>query len=184
MVFAAQGEILAGARITIEGTARATLTDSLGSDTFPASPAGAARVRVFSTGLAPETATVVITAGQPARHDFTRRPLGEDPAPGRSPLKRAKFVVASSRALAGAAIAIHDPRFASDLRKVIAADEFGTTADGTVGELLQVVPVLSVAWVGGEAMNIQLSGAPADCRLPSMASIRRARRPTQPATCK
>ena len=117
MVFAAQGEVLAGARITIEGTARATLTDSLGSDTFPASPAGAARVRVFSTGLAPETATVVITAGQPARHDFTRRPLGEDPAPGRSPLKRAKFVVASSRALAGAAIAIHDPRFASDLAR-------------------------------------------------------------------
>ena len=64
VAFAAKGEVLERARITIEGTALATLTDSLGSYTFPALPAGAARVRVFYTGLAPETATVVITAGQ------------------------------------------------------------------------------------------------------------------------
>ena len=162
VAFAAKGEVLERARITIEGTALATLTDSLGSYTFPALPAGAARVRVFYTGLAPETATVVITAGQSARHDFTLRPLGEDPVSGRSPVKLDQFVVASSRDMDGAAIAINDQRFASDMRKVIAADEFGTTADGSVGELLKSVPGVSVAWVGGEAMNIQLNGAPAD----------------------
>jgi outer membrane receptor protein involved in Fe transport len=73
-----------------------------------------------------------------------------------------RFVVATSREMDGAAIAVNEQRFAADMRKVLAADEFGTTADGSVGELLKSVPGVQIAWVGGEAMNIQISGAPAD----------------------
>ena len=70
-----------------------------------------------------------------------------------------RFVVATTREMDGAAIAINDQRFAPDMRKVLAADEFGTTADGSVGELLKSVPGVQIAWVGGEAMNVQLAGA-------------------------
>jgi hypothetical protein len=162
VAFAANGEVLERARVTVEGTALATLTDSLGHYTFPTVPVGAVRVRVFYTGLTPETATVAISVGQSFRQDFNLRPLGESAASSPGPVKLGQFVVASSRDMDGAAIAINDQRFASDMRKVIAADEFGTTADGSVGELLKSVPGVSVAWVGGEAMNIQLNGAPAD----------------------
>ncbi len=162
VAFAANGEVLERARVTVDGTGLATLTDSLGHYTFPTVPAGTARIRVFYTGLTPETANVVITTGQLFRQDFQLRPLGEDSTSSSSPVKLGQFVVATSRDMDGAAIAINDQRFASDMRKVIAADEFGTTADGSVGELLKAVPGVSVAWVGGEAMNIQLSGAPAD----------------------
>ena len=162
VAFATNGEVLERARVTVDGTSLATLTDSLGLYTFPSVPAGTARIRVFYTGLTPETATVVVNAGQRFRQDFNLRPLGEDSASSPGPVKLGQFVVASSRDMDGAAIAINDQRFAADMRKVIAADEFGTTADGSVGELLKSVPGVSVAWVGGEAMNIQLNGAPAD----------------------
>ncbi|MEQ1918960.1 MAG: hypothetical protein ABL955_07145, partial [Elusimicrobiota bacterium] len=61
----------------------------------------------------------------------------------------------------GAAIAINEKRFATDLRNVIAADEFGPMADGNVGELLKHVPGVALDYVGGAAMNISLNGVPA-----------------------
>ncbi|MBI5692337.1 MAG: TonB-dependent receptor [Verrucomicrobia bacterium] len=160
--FRDNGEYLELARVTLEGTGRETLTDSLGSYTFADLPPGPCRVRVFYTGLRGETATVTVAAGQTARHDFSLESAGTRlPATGET-VKLAQFVVATSREMDGTAIAINDQRFAPDLRKVIAADEFGTIADGSVGELLKSVPGVSIAWVGGEAMNVQLNGVPAD----------------------
>ncbi|MFM9030729.1 MAG: TonB-dependent receptor plug domain-containing protein, partial [Opitutaceae bacterium] len=130
--------------------------------TFTDIPAGAVRVRVFYTGLHAESAAVTVNAGETTRRDFAL--AGEAPraaTPG-STVKLDRFVVATTREMDGAAIAVNDQRFAPDMRKVIAADEFGTTADGSVGELLKSVPGVQVAWVGGEAMNIQLNGVPAD----------------------
>jgi iron complex outermembrane receptor protein len=160
--FAASGEYLELARVTLEGAGREAFTDSAGAYLFAEVPAGDARIRVFYTGLPGETATVVVAAGQVTRRDFAL--AGESaPAPATAAtVKLDRFVVATSREMDGAAIAVNDQRFAADMRKVLAADEFGTTADGSVGELLKTVPGVQVAWVGGEAMNIQLNGVPAD----------------------
>jgi TonB-dependent receptor len=159
--FAANGEYLELARVTLEDSGREAFTDSLGSFTFTAVQAGEVRLRVFYTGLATATATVTVAPGQTIRRDF---PLADLAAPTRSEgaVKLDRFVVATTREMDGASIAINDQRFAPDLRKVIAADEFGTIADGSVGELLKTVPGVSIAWVGGEAMNVQLNGVPAD----------------------
>ena len=162
VAFAATGEYLERARVTLEGTGQVALTDSLGAYTFANVPAGPARVSVFYTGLASETANLQVAAGQMARHDFS---LAAPPAAAEradTTVKLDKFVVATTREMDGAAIAINDQRFAPDMRKVLAADEFGTTADGSVGELLKTVPGVQIAWVGGEAMNIQLNGVPAE----------------------
>ena len=160
--FADNGEYLELARVSLEGTGLETLTDGLGSYTFGRVPAGEVRVRVYYTGLLPEIATVSVNAGQIARRDFSLASAERRPGATGETVKLAQFVVATSREMDGASIAINDQRFAPDLRKVIAADEFGTTADGSVGELLKNVPGVSIAWVGGEAMNIQLEGVPAD----------------------
>lgn len=160
--FAATGEYLELARVVLEGTGREVYTDSLGGFALGDVASGEQRLRVFYTGLGTATAVVHVAAGRTTRHDFAL--AGDRPAAanGSEPVKLSRFVVASSREMDGAAIAINDQRFAPDMRKVLAADEFGTTADGSVGELLKSVPGVSIAWVGGEAMNIQLGGVPAD----------------------
>ncbi len=146
------GEYLENARITIEGTGLATLTDSLGHYRFAAAATGTSKLRVFFTGLAADTATVVVKAGQITTQDFNLSRLDT--------VKLDKFVVATSREIDGVAIAINEKRFAADIRNVIAADEFGPMADGNVGELLKTIPGVALDYVGGAAMNISLNGVP------------------------
>jgi iron complex outermembrane recepter protein len=156
----ATGEYLENARITVEGTALETLTNSLGQYSFVNVPAGLAKIRAFYTGLAVQTAAVNVSAGQTAQHDFNL--TGFDQAPGgvNSIVKLAQYVVSTSREMDGAAIAINEKRFASDIRNVIAADEFGPMADGNVGEILKTVPGVAIDYVGGAAMSISLNGVP------------------------
>jgi TonB-dependent receptor len=94
------------------------------------------------------------------QQDFNLARAGEAPPPPNAPLKMAEYVVATSREMEGAAIAINEKRFAADIRNVIAADEFGPMADGNVGEILKTVPGVALDYVGGAAMNISLNGVP------------------------
>jgi TonB-dependent receptor len=158
--FARTGENLERARLSIDGTEREAFTDALGTYTFNNLPPGPVTLRVFYTGLVGETARITLTAGQTTTRNFALVESGTASSTG--PVTLSRFVVSSSREMDGAAIAVNEQRFAADMRKVLAADEFGTTADGSVGELLKSIPGVQIAWVGGEAMNIQVSGAPAD----------------------
>jgi iron complex outermembrane recepter protein len=153
-----RGEFVEKARITLEGTERETFTDSLGQYSFSDVPPGTARVHVFYTGHKTETAVVTVVAGQAVQHDFELADLG--PTAAGETVKLSKFVVETSKEMDGAAIAINEKRFASDIRNVIAADEFGPMADGNVGELLKTVPGVALDYVGGAAMNISLNGVP------------------------
>src|SRR5215212_702415 len=54
------GEYLEKARVTVEGTRLETFTDSSGQYRLTGIPAGAARVRVFYTGLVPQTRMVAV----------------------------------------------------------------------------------------------------------------------------
>lgn len=157
------GEYLENARVSVEGAGLEALTNALGEYVLTGVPAGEARVRVFFTGLAGETATVSVTAGQVARRDFNLSRLEEAASAGSSggeAVKLGQFVVATSREIDGAAIAINEKRFSADIRNVVAADEFGPMADGNVGEILKTVPGVSLDYVGGAAMNISLNGVP------------------------
>ncbi len=63
------GEFVERARITVEGSAAETFSDSGGNYRLTNLPAGTAKVRVFFTGLLPRTDDVSVVAGQIARHD-------------------------------------------------------------------------------------------------------------------
>ncbi|MFM8334790.1 MAG: carboxypeptidase regulatory-like domain-containing protein [Opitutaceae bacterium] len=106
--YAVSGEYLELARVTLEGTGRETLTDSVGAYTFADVPAGPVRVRVFYTGLPGESAAVTVNAGETTRRDFAL--AGEAPraATAESTVKLDRFVVATSREMDGAAIAVND----------------------------------------------------------------------------
>ena len=70
------GGPLAGAIVTIEGTALRTLTDRNGGFAIAAVPVGRARVGVAYVGFISQTREVDVRAGRAARADFTLIPVG------------------------------------------------------------------------------------------------------------
>jgi len=157
------GEYLEKARITIEGTRLETFTDSSGQYRVVGVSAGAARVRVFHTGLVALTRTVTVVAGQTVQQDFNLADADMKPAAADDrTVKLDQFVVSTSKEMDGAAIAINEQRFASNIVNVVAADEFGHVAEGNVGEFLKFIPGISIDYGGGDARTISMGGAPSN----------------------
>ncbi|MSU24994.1 MAG: hypothetical protein EXS32_14395 [Opitutus sp.] len=160
----AAGENLERARVTIEGTALETFTDADGYYRITNVPAGTAQVTAFYTGLLRQTGRVAIAAGQTVRHDLrlSAAPARAAAAHEGAPIKLEEFVVAVSREMSGAARAINEQRFASNLKNVVATDEFGDIADGNVAEFLKFLPGVTIGYSGGIARDVSLNGVPAE----------------------
>ncbi|WP_414661170.1 carboxypeptidase regulatory-like domain-containing protein [Horticoccus sp. 23ND18S-11] len=157
------GEYLERARVTVEGTGLETFTDSSGQYRLTNVPAGPARVRVFFTGLDVQTEAVVVTAGGTAQRDFSLE-AGARRADSRSTdgvVKLGEFVVATSKEMDGAAIAINEQRFAASIKNVVSAEEFGAITDGNVGEFFKYLPGMNINVAGGEARQFSMNGVPA-----------------------
>ena len=157
------GEYVERARVTIEGTGLETFTDDSGQYRLTNVPAGPARVRVFFTGLDLQTASVVVTSGATAQRDFNLEAGGRRSEPGRAGdvVKLGEFVVATSKQMDGAAIAINEQRFAPSMKNVVSADEFGAITDGNVGEFFKYLPGMNINVAGGEARQFSMNGVPA-----------------------
>ncbi len=154
------GEYLEFVRLTVEGTSLETFTDSAGEFRIANVPAGRATVKAFRTGVAPQSQTVTVAAGQVVRQNFELSYLGARPD-AQAAVKLDKFVVETSKQMDGAAIAINTQRFAPNTMNVVAANEFGPVADGGVGEVLKSVSGVSIARGGfGDAYQVSLHGAP------------------------
>lgn len=153
------GEYAERARITVEGTALETFTDNLGQYYLPSVPAGIVRVRAFRTGLMEKTQPVTVSAGVTARLDFDLVGFAT-PAADRDVQRLGTFIVAETREMDGAAIAINEQRFAPDMRNVITADEFGQTPEGNVGDLLKFVPGITINTGFGMSRGISINGVP------------------------
>jgi TonB-dependent receptor len=156
------GEFLELARVTVEGTSLETFTDATGRYRLTNVPPGAVKVRAFRTGLAEQTLSVQIAPGATVVQDFglgglRRRAAGDDT------VKLDQFVVASSKEMDNAALAINTQRFAPNQMNVIAADEFGGAAESKVGEVLKSLPGISMTLGGGgEPYQVSLDGVPAE----------------------
>ncbi len=159
---AATGHYLEKVRITLEGTSLETFTGSDGSYRVSGAPAGAVRLQAFYTGLAPYAEAVTVSTGQVVQHD-----VALSPAPSRSTangrvVPLSEMVVTSSREMDGAAIAINEQRFAPNMMNVVSADEFGTIAEGSVGEFLKFMPGITIDFQNGDATSVSMNGAPSD----------------------
>jgi TonB-dependent receptor len=157
----ATGSIVERARITVEGTSHETFTDADGYYRLTGIPAGSAHVRASFTGFPSANATVSVTAGQTAQHDFELAPLtsGTAKAEGAT-IQLDEFVVATSREMSAAALAINEQRFAPNMKNVVATDEFGDIAEGNVAEFLKFMPGVNIDYAGGNARDISLNGVP------------------------
>ncbi len=154
------GEYLERARLTVAGTALEVFSGPAGEFRLSPVPAGEVKVTAFYTGSAAQTDAVVVPVGGIAQHDFNLRPLknGKD----EDLVKLDTFTVASSREMDGAAVAINTQRFAPNVTNVVAANEFGISADGSVAEFMKYLPGVSINYVGGTANTISIDGAPAN----------------------
>jgi iron complex outermembrane recepter protein len=145
------GDFVERARITVEGTSLETFTDTGGRYRLTQVPAGAATIKAFFTGFEVETATVTVESGSTVRRDFEL---------GGSIVKLADFVVATSKEMDGAAIAINEQRFASNIVNVVSADEFGSVLESNPGDFLKYLPGITIDFIGGAARSISLGGVP------------------------
>ena len=172
VVHATTGRYLVNVRVTVEGTALETFTDELGAYRLAEIPAGSVTLIAFFTGLTPSRTTIIVAAGQTATRDVTLDSLRLAPTSPTTPsanapsateaLKLAAFVVATTRELDAAALAINEQRFAANVKNVVSTDEFGAVAEGNVGEFLKFLPGVSVDYVGGNARSISINGVPPD----------------------
>ncbi len=157
------GAIVEGARVSIESPSVVTFTDADGVFRLNDVPAGSVPVRIFYTGFAPQIETLVVSAGQTVSRDITLAAgRAADPAAEAAVVKLQEFVVGESREMEGAAIAINDQRFASNIRNVVSTDEFGAVAEGNVAEFLKYMPGVTIDLSGGDGRTISIDGAPAD----------------------
>ena len=155
------GDYVATARLTLVGEPLEGFTDSTGFYRLAGVPAGTVQVRVFHTGIVPQFQTATVAPHGITRLDFTvasfqgARDIG-------SPIQLDSFVVGMTREMTGAAIAINTQRFAPNVITVVAADEFGTIADGNVGEIMKFLPGVTAEFNSGEPRQIGLNGVPSN----------------------
>lgn len=154
------GEYLELVRLTVEGTTLETFTDATGHYRLTNVPPGAIKLKAFRTGVPEHTQSVVISAGQAAQQDITL--TGRPDTAGSSTVKLDQFVVATSKEMNSAALAINTQRFAANQMNVVAADEFGGAAESKVGEILKSMPGVAMdLGGGGEPFRVSLDGVPA-----------------------
>ncbi|MBI5692244.1 MAG: TonB-dependent receptor [Verrucomicrobia bacterium] len=152
------GAYLGRARVSVEGTALEAFSDDAGFYRLDRVPAGEVVLRVFYTGLAPQTRRVTIRPGEPTVQDFELLTAGAArTAPGAA-VQLEKYTVAASREMDGAAIAINEQRFAPNMVTVVSADEFGLVAEGNAAEFLKFLPGVTIEYAGGDARGVSLNG--------------------------
>ncbi|MFM7750266.1 MAG: carboxypeptidase regulatory-like domain-containing protein, partial [Opitutaceae bacterium] len=155
------GAALENARVTVAGTNREAFTDAFGEYRLAGLPAGDATLRVFFTGLTPQTATVKIAAGATERRDFVLEPFGSAPASGQGGVVRLdSFVVGSSRDTNAASIAINEQRFAGNIKTVLHTDAMGDIIQNNLGEFVKYLPGVDVGTDQMNSVQIGLRGLP------------------------
>jgi len=159
----ATGTIVERARITVEGSTLETFSDADGYYRLLNVPAGPAQLRASFTGFPPATATVSVSAGATAQRDFELAPFGTRGAVAEgATVKLDEFIVATSREMSGAALAINEQRYAANMKNVVATDEFGDIAEGNVAEFLKFLPGVNIDYAGGNAREVSIDGVPGD----------------------
>lgn len=161
---ARRGEYVENARITVEGSTQQVLSDATGQYRITNVPAGTVTLKIFYTGLGSSSEIVAVAPGQIVQRDITL--AGTEAAPGKSPVagetvKLDAFTVATTKEMDGAALAINEQRFARNVMNVVSTDEFGTIADGSVGEFMKFLPGITSDYTGGDARRFSINGVPA-----------------------
>lgn len=123
------GEVLAGARVRLEGTNQQVVTDELGRFQFTNVPSGTRNLTSTYTGLQADSETVEVLPGETT---VVRIELDSEV------VELAEFTVVSERE--GNAAAIQSQKNAQNVKNVLALDALGILPNDNAGELLVRMP--------------------------------------------
>jgi hypothetical protein len=137
---ATSGEYLNNARITIGGTRLDAFTNAHGEYRLVGLPTGPAWIAATFTGLQTQVATVTRIGGTVARNDISLSRTGDS----NSVVRLSEFVIANNREMNACDIASNEQRYVPDKKNVVAADAFGHSGEGNLGEFIKFVPGVTV----------------------------------------
>ncbi len=149
------GEYVRNAEVRIEGTQQIAITEEGGYYRLPNAPLGAVTLRATYTGHESATTRVVVSAENPATHDFELASSSARSAPGEA-VRLGAFVVSSERE--GQAKAVTEQRNAMNVKTVVAADNFGDIAEGNIGEFLKFMPGVTLDYVETDTRAARMGG--------------------------
>jgi hypothetical protein len=121
------GDYLNNARVSIEGTALQAFTNEFGEFRLTGVPPGPVTVRVFYTGIQPQSAQLTVRAGQTATQDFNLRHADSAVPAKDDTVQLDAFVVAAVKETNASAIAVNEQRFAENIKNV-----FSTSSPSTM----------------------------------------------------
>jgi iron complex outermembrane recepter protein len=154
----ATGQFLNNARVAVRGTDRIVFTDESGSYRLTGVPAGTVVLDVSYTGLDSSQVSVNVPPGANITQNIELTNVARY-GRGSEVVHLDSFVVASSREMEGQALAIHEQRYAPNLKNVVSADAHGDTTAGNVGELIKFLPGVTIIEGGdGNANQVSVRG--------------------------
>ena len=155
------GAYLTNARVTVEGTKAEVFTDQYGQYRVADVPAGTAKVKIFFTGLADQSLTATVAAGQTTTLDVSLSSSATAANKGEVLMLDA-FKVASKIEMEAAAIAINEQRFSPTVKNVVSTDAFGDITEGNLGDFVKFLPGVTIDYVSPDARTISVRGVPAN----------------------
>ena len=160
-VYDAAGErYLHNATIKVEGTLIETLTDESGAFRLRNVPVGTAQIQARYPGLIENSASVMITAGDTTNLEINLPGSSQDASV--RVVKLETFSVVEQREISAQNMAINEQRNASNIKNVVAFDEYGHTTDGNLGEFLKHIPGVSVDYSASIPVGVSVRGMPSN----------------------
>ncbi|MGZ8467796.1 MAG: TonB-dependent receptor [Gemmatirosa sp.] len=141
------GNAIASATVTVQGTALAATTDRDGLFRLPGVPGGARSIVIRSLGMRPVTRTITVTPGAPARLAIALE---------LAPTQLSGITVVGERG--GQIRASEQKRRSVTVSDVVSADEIGLLPDQNVAEAVQRVPGVYMETTRGEGRTVSIRG--------------------------
>jgi iron complex outermembrane receptor protein len=155
----ASGDFIGNVRVTVEGSALETLTNPFGEYRLENVPLGARTIRVAISGYGTRSAAVQVGT-EMATANFSLVPEMAGRVDPNQTVVLEAFVVESQRTMSGSSVALNERRAAMNLKNVVAADEFGDSAEGNVAEFVKHMPGLSIDYNNADARYVSVRGLP------------------------
>lgn len=157
------GRYVSQAKVTVDSTTIQVFTNQFGEYYIHNAPAGEQTVRVSYTGLEEQMVRLRVLEGETVSHDFTFRERRGATDSGEPVYELEEFVVGAANYQSFSELAIQEERYSVNLKNVVAADAYGTVAQGNVGEFVKFIPGVIVDYggtysSGADATSISVRG--------------------------
>jgi iron complex outermembrane receptor protein len=151
---ASNGAWLANVTVAIDGTNRETLTNDYGEYEFSNVPEGEVTLTAKYIGQPELKNTVVVKAAQISTQDLTFRETSTTKRDKDGVIMLDPLVVSAERYRNAQAIALAAERHSTNIKNVVAIDQFGDIPSGNVGEFVKFMPGIQVDY-GASNNNAQ-----------------------------